>query len=212
MSYFWLYLGSRSISYSKGETIIDIGENPNELRELINQLLLECAEEGEEDRNKSAEWKESVERVNQFLLEYTEEGEGFRVGYVTLKHHYFSWCKLMGFSRTNQYSVLLHVLAERSLFRVSSTPSTTVIGIKMKHPVGLPRYYNKGDRKSISNKVKKAVHAKLHSNDDICALCGRPISVDEKVHIDHILPVRQGCINNPSNLQVVHRSCNLAKG
>jgi len=82
----------------------------------------------------------------------------------------------------------------------------------MKHPVGLPRYYNEGDRKGLSSKVKEAVYAKLRSNGNVCALCGRPILPDDKIHIDHILPVRKGGTNDLSNLQVVHDTCNLTKG
>lgn len=82
----------------------------------------------------------------------------------------------------------------------------------MKHPVGLPPYYNKGDRKPITNKVKEAVYAKLRSNGNTCALCGQPILTDDTVHIDHIIPIREGGTSDPSNLQVVHDWCNLSKG
>ena len=108
--------------------------------------------------------------------------------------------------RVNQFLLLI----EKSLLHFEL--STTVTGIRMKHPVGLPRYYNKGDRKRISNKVKEAVYAKLRSNGNACALCGRLILAEDKVHIDHIIPVRKGRIDDPSNLQVVHDICNLTKG
>lgn len=163
-----------------------------------------------EDQHRSAKWQECIERVNQFLLEYTEEDEAFHVSYITLKHHYFSWCKSIGLSHTEyHFGEILHVLIDRSLMDFSST---TVTGIRMKHPIGLPRYYDKGNRKRISNEVKKAVYAKLHNNDNICVLCKQPILPDEKVHIDHIIPVCEGGKNELSNLQVVHGSCNLFKG
>jgi hypothetical protein len=176
---------------------------------LIGELTMSVMEDW--DRHKEAERQERRKRVNQFLLEYTEEGEGFSISYITLKHYYFSWCKSIGFSRTEYgFSEILRVLVERSLLHDIS--SKTVIGIRMKSPVELPRYYNKGDRKSISNKVKKAVYAKLSSNGNVCALCEQPILTGEKVHIDHIIPVRKGGTNDPSNLQVVHDFCNLSKG
>ena len=159
----------------------------------------------------AAERQERRNRVTHFLRDYTEEGEGFCVGYIPLKHHYFSWCKSLGLPRTEySFSELLHVLIERSLWRDESP--TTVTGLRMKHPVRLPRYYNKGDRKRLSNTVKEAVYAKLRRNGNVCALCGRPILADDPVHIDHILPVRHGRIDDPSNLQVVHARCNLTKG
>lgn len=112
-------------------------------------------------------WVESRKRVYQFLLEYTEEGEGFSIGYITLKHYYFSWCRLIGLPRTEyQYIEILQVLIEKFWFSVGSTPST-VYGIKMRHQVGLPRFYNTGDRKAISSKAKKAVSVKLQSNRQI---------------------------------------------
>ncbi len=159
-----------------------------------------------------------LERARQFLLECTEEGDGFSVSYITLKHHYYSWCQSIGLPREEcGFGEIYHVLNERALLRYEPSTKgfggkTTVIGVRMKHPVGFPRYYNKGDRKSITNKVKEAVYAKLRSNGNMCALCGRPILTDDKVHIDHIIPVRQGGMDDPSNLQVVHDICNLTKG
>src|SRR5260370_41554716 len=174
------------------------------------------------------DWRESVvaerrqerrKRATQFLREYTEEGEGFHVSYIPLKHHYFSWCKSLGLPDTDYGpGEILHVLNERSLlYYEPSTPQkpqspATVIGIRMKHPVGLPRYYNKGDRKPLSNTVKEAVYARLRSNGNVCALCAQPILADDKTHIDHILPVRKGGTDDPSNLQVVHAKCKLTTG
>src|SRR5260370_18282476 len=164
-----------------------------------------------------AERQERSKRATQFLREYTKEGKVFHVTYNTLKHHYFSWCKTSGPPDTEySFSEILHVLNERSLVHYEpSTPEkrqspATVIGMRMKHPVGLPRYY--GDRKHLSNTVKEAVYAKLRSNGNVCALCAQPILADDKTHIDHILPVRKGGTDDPSNLQVVHDRCNLTKG
>jgi hypothetical protein len=164
-----------------------------------------------EDWRTPVEWLIKTQRVEQFLAEHTEEGEGFHIRYITLKHHYFSWCRLRGLASTEySWNELLRVLIEKSLMHFEQ--STLVTGIQMKHPVGLPRYYN-GKRKGLSNSVKEAVYAKLHRNGNTCALCGRPIILpNDKVHIDHIIPVRQGGSDDLSNLQVVHDACNLAKG
>lgn len=54
-------------------------------------------------------------------------------------------------------------------------PGHTIIGMRMKHPVGLPRYYKHKSRKRLSNKTREAVYAKLRSNGNVCALCGQPI-------------------------------------
>jgi 5-methylcytosine-specific restriction endonuclease McrA len=98
------------------------------------------------------------------------------------------------------------------MLRYGSEQTTTALGIRMKHPIGLPCYYNKGDRKAVTRKVKQAVYAKMQSIGNVCPLCGQPILPIDKVHIDHILPVRFGGTNDPSNLQVVHEICNLTKG
>ena len=186
--------------------------------DLISTWLSE-AREREQARGDTEDWRNSAERqkrndrVNTFLFEYTEKGEGFSISYKTLKHHYFSWCRAMGLSDTEyDFSEILHMLLEKSLLRNGIEQPMTVIGLRMKHPVGLPRYYNKGNRKGMTTKVKEAVYAKLNSNGSMCALCGQPISTDDKVHIDHIIPVRLGGTNDTSNLQVVHDICNLTKG
>jgi YD repeat-containing protein len=45
-----------------------------------------------------------------------------------------------------------------------------------------------------------------------CKLCQQPLSpFDEHLHIDHIVPISTGGTNDLSNLQVVHKTCNLKK-
>jgi hypothetical protein len=45
-----------------------------------------------------------------------------------------------------------------------------------------------------------------------CKLCQQPLSpFDEHLHIDHIVPISTGGTNELSNLQVVHKTCNLKK-
>jgi len=45
-----------------------------------------------------------------------------------------------------------------------------------------------------------------------CRLCGDSITDTADLHIDHIIPVSRGGSSRPSNLQVTHAACNLAKG
>jgi len=42
-----------------------------------------------------------------------------------------------------------------------------------------------------------------------CQACGR---TDGPLHIDHVIPIARGGSSDPSNLQVLCRACNLAKG
>ena len=157
--------------------------------------------------------QERIDRANQFLLEYTKAGAQFSVSYRTLKHHYFSYCRLLGLSEWHySFSEILHVLIEKSLLRNGIEQPMIVLGLRMKHPVGLAKYYNRGERKGITIEVKREVFRKLQDNGNICGVCGLVISSTDKVHIDHILPVRSGGTNEASNLQVVHKKCNLVKG
>ena len=44
-----------------------------------------------------------------------------------------------------------------------------------------------------------------------CALCGLPFG-DDGYHIDHFVPLSRGGTNDPSNLKLMHPTCNLTKG
>jgi|SRR5579864_3078871 len=48
----------------------------------------------------------------------------------------------------------------------------------------------------------------------ICPACGLEIpSLNERAHhVDHVIPWSSGGGNEPANLQVLHRECNLKKG
>lgn len=60
-----------------------------------------------------------------------------------------------------------------------------------------------------------------HTKDDIirlmieqegkCAFCGLPFG-DDGYHVDHFIPISRGGSNNPSNLKLLHPTCNLKKG
>lgn len=45
-----------------------------------------------------------------------------------------------------------------------------------------------------------------------CGICGRYVSPEEALDIDHIHPVAAGGTDDPDNLQVSHASCNRRKG
>ena len=45
-----------------------------------------------------------------------------------------------------------------------------------------------------------------------CSLCGQPLSpYDDHLHVDHIIPISKGGTSELTNLQVVHKTCNLRK-
>lgn len=44
-----------------------------------------------------------------------------------------------------------------------------------------------------------------------CATCGLPFG-DDGYHVDHFIPLSRGGSNDPSNLKLLHPTCNLKKG
>jgi len=62
-------------------------------------------------------------------------------------------------------------------------------------------------RKKISKEEREKIKMKYHGK---CGYCGYPLN--QRFHIDHILPFRSGgeCVNE--NLLAVCTSCNLQKG
>jgi 5-methylcytosine-specific restriction endonuclease McrA len=44
-----------------------------------------------------------------------------------------------------------------------------------------------------------------------CAICGKPMDLTG-YHIDHIIPLARGGLNNDANIQLTHPKCNLRKG
>jgi len=51
-----------------------------------------------------------------------------------------------------------------------------------------------------------------NKQNDICVLCKNKILINDKVHIDHIIPISKGGLDTIENMQIVHSSCNLSKG
>jgi|SRR5579859_6154136 len=51
----------------------------------------------------------------------------------------------------------------------------------------------------------------LYARDKgVCALCGEPVNRSE-ASIDHIVPLSEGGLHGPDNVQLAHRSCNSRK-
>ena len=61
-------------------------------------------------------------------------------------------------------------------------------------------------RQPIAAEVRRLVYDR---DGEVCAYCG---SEDGPFHIDHIVPVASGGQNDPDNLTVACKPCNLSKG
>lgn len=161
-----------------------------------------------EDWRKSAKGQARIKRARQFLLECTEDGDGFSVSYITLKHHYYSWCQSIGLPREEcGFGEINHALNERALVE-----KQRLLAWEWNTPSDFLATTIKVIVKVLRTRSRKPFMPNCVGNGNTCALCGRPILTADKVHIDHIIPVRQGGMDDPSNLQVVHDICNLTKG
>jgi hypothetical protein len=63
-------------------------------------------------------------------------------------------------------------------------------------------------RRHLPTRLRVAI---IERDGLICGLCGGDVERGD-VHIDHIHPVALGGSDDPSNLQVAHATCNMAKG
>lgn len=52
----------------------------------------------------------------------------------------------------------------------------------------------------------------LKDQDNLCYLCNKPFTKNNKPTIDHIVPLAKGGGWNLENLALAHRSCNVDKG
>jgi len=63
-------------------------------------------------------------------------------------------------------------------------------------------------RKNIKASVRYKI---LQKNNHKCQSCGAGVEDGAKLEIDHIKPVSKGGTNEPENLQVLCKTCNIGK-
>ena len=65
--------------------------------------------------------------------------------------------------------------------------------------------------KQIRPRLRKQVRNRMISNASVCAICGKPVDIDN-ANIDHKIPWSRGGSNSSDNLRVTHKNCNTLKG
>lgn len=65
------------------------------------------------------------------------------------------------------------------------------------------------ERCAEGNHIPDDIRALYQLQNGHCAYCG--ITLHHKYHVDHIMPLSRGGSNNPDNLALACRSCNLSK-
>ncbi len=73
----------------------------------------------------------------------------------------------------------------------------------------LKEYYSKSQRKLMTPKLRQQIKER---DNYTCQICGKYMSDEVGLHIDHIVPVAKGGKTVPSNLQVLCSKCNSSKG
>jgi 5-methylcytosine-specific restriction endonuclease McrA len=61
-------------------------------------------------------------------------------------------------------------------------------------------------------RVRAALIRTALANGQSCELCGCPLRLGERLHLDHVLPISRGGSNALGNVRVVHAACNLHRG
>ena len=60
--------------------------------------------------------------------------------------------------------------------------------------------------------IREKVELVLSEIDDgQCTICGEDLDLEEKMHIDHIIPFTKGGDNHLMNLRLTHPRCNIKK-
>ena len=67
---------------------------------------------------------------------------------------------------------------------------------------------NNGIRRINTSVFKESL---FNDQNGICGICGQPMSLEEEIHVDHIIPKSRGGTDNINNLQAAHSLCNLKK-
>lgn len=98
------------------------------------------------------------------------------------------------------------------LFSILVTESVSKLSINE-----YPKYLKRdGQLKRYSNWNKWVTVALFHRESGCCSICKTNLtgifSTEEKMHIDHIIPISKGGTNDPTNLQILCEGCNLKKG
>ena len=82
----------------------------------------------------------------------------------------------------------------------------------------LRRKYQRDYRKNRYHKMGGDGHRRwlpllIWCQNGICLWCGERLPGNKTdIHVDHIIPISKGGINDPSNMQALHSGCNMGKG
>ena len=71
------------------------------------------------------------------------------------------------------------------------------------------KWYAKNQRSLMTKKLRDAI--KIRDNYT-CQICGKYMPDEVGLHVDHIIPIKEGGRSVESNLQVLCDKCNLSKG
>ncbi len=71
------------------------------------------------------------------------------------------------------------------------------------------KFKAKDQRKLMTKELRQQIKERDHYT---CQMCGKVMLDEVGLHIDHIIPIKQGGKSIPENLQVLCSKCNLSKG
>lgn len=137
------------------------------------------------------------------------------VGHEDPNHRWHLYKLLQRPIRQIAHEVFCILFADKNLmrkfsFRVADYISDVVL---QQHPEFLSALGRLKCGTYWSRLLEKAL---FYRENGRCAICTKSLTgvIDPyvKVHIDHIIPISQGGTSNPTNLQILCSTCNLAKG
>jgi len=112
---------------------------------------------------------------------------------------------------------LIHIMQTHSLFTDSLrfTDVTPRVQLFIDEITSIIKEATNEDfkRVGIPTQQRKELIRHARVNGILCPFCNQSVKhhADEHLHIDHKIPVSQGGTNDKSNLQVMHKTCNLVK-